>query len=845
MGEQSGMSMLDSLLGGDQSEAASPSSSSTQHHAPTLGSTRAESKVTTFAGSDLMQKHVADLSKEESDALADAIEAHLEVKRNIRRPFANHSRKGIGARRHMSMSTGENEKLNTNSHRIKSLSFMPSMHYNYTNDHDDGDSDLKNEDVPGVVNYLKSLESISGNSDNVSRTWEISSETTENAKKRHRVNSSVLETISESVHCCYTHFCCQSPRCLCKVISHKIVGSLSNLSTSALTVLLNGMGVTLFVALFLITSIRSGLSTSGQFGHAPASDPRYSPGANANTTVVYNKDVEALDIIGAGLAMALLVFVFILLLLVGKTITKWKAWHLWVFYCLTVAMFGVVYRYMIMIDAEDFILPIGWSVNNASQMVYNPFINELDEAGGFASQNQVPSSFRVLILFFYFSMTTQTSVGFGDIVPESMVVRVIAAFQMFLGLAFGSMLLGLTSESDMQLLLGARHRKLTLQMRKLVAWREQNVSRAQFKKRQALRRATVAQQSDNSCKTRCRLAVLDSCVGCCFDYDEKLSCSFLSRCVNNGVVVRVRRFLRSFLLTLTVVTVYGANALITMSRNSFENTQQANVTKNAEFYYENLIIQDRIDNWLFAFIAIVHLALLVVIIGTSMKFVRKTEQVTVQFLCNAFLATCTLFGSLYTLLSLWDPDSFSNTRDYFKAALEKSFSGKTSLAEILFRYFGVQFVTFQYYSITTMTTTGFGFVTPHSSFAQIVVMCQELLSVLFAQIVLGVGIQSVAVKLEMKKDPKKFDILNTATIEENIKRLMSNSTKFVQQSRIEEGKDVESQLPDDTTFRMGEKSESKPLNFSRNHFETNRARSSTECMEDLMLRISELEKAMN
>jgi|TARA_B110000208_G_C11693641_1_gene403267 hypothetical protein len=79
--------------------------------------------------------------------------------------------------------------------------------------------------------------------------------------------------------------------------------------------------------------------------------------------------------------------------------------------------------------------------------------------------------------------------------------------------------------------------------------------------------------------------------------------------------------------------------------------------------------------------------------------------------------------------------------------------------------------------MTTMTTTGYGYIGPSSILAMSIVMCQELLSFLFATYVLGIGIQSVATAIEMKRNPEKYGLVNAdVNLKANVAALLSSSS---------------------------------------------------------------------
>lgn len=229
---------------------------------------------------------------------------------------------------------------------------------------------------------------------------------------------------------------------------------------------------------------------------------------------------------------------------------------------------------------------------------------------------------------------------------------------------------------------------------------------------------------------------------------------------------------------------------------------------------------------------LVHIILLFVLLSVSMKYVKRTESVTIPFLCCSFLATCLIFGSMYTLLTLHDNHAFTHSNHYAEALKQRK--GEKHTISNLLKFLGHEFFTLQYYSMTTMTTTGFGFVHPNSIVAMIMVMCQELLSFLFATYVLGVGIQSVATAIEMKKNPNKYKGLNEdLDLSQNISILLSGKGDPFQ-LRDDEKKTATLDL----LFRKSDANEKYSTSYEdRNQ----RQRRGTATLNQLQDKISELE----
>jgi len=442
---------------------------------------------------------------------------------------------------------------------------------------------------------------------------------------------------------------------------------------------------------------------------------------------------------GCLLHMSIIVWSIVVLVVVAKSITRWKILQMWGFYLLSCVLFGCVYRFYFVLDVDGISLPNGWGYNQHQQLTY---VHALTNFTGSKQNSTGPLApeYQVSVMCLYFSITTQTSVGYGDIVPVAVWVRVVSAIHMFVGMVYGSMLVGLTMESDMSVLITSRHQQLTRQLERLVRWRKLEQDKQDYFM------GTTNNATDSSACTKYWARMKYGCAGCCCDYQGRCTCAFIKQCFRNAIVKRTRRFLRTHLLSFNVVVVLATNIILTVVAH--ENAESCSVE-------DSTCTQRRydLDEAPMTVATCVHLVLLIVLLSVSMKYVKKTEKVTVLFLCCSFLATCLIFGSMYSLLSLYDHDAFGHTSHY-AAALRGRNSRKTFESEIPF--LGQRFFTFQYYSMTTMTTTGYGYLFPNSVVAMVVVVCQELLSFLFATYVLGVGIQSVATSINMKKNPSKY-----------------------------------------------------------------------------------------
>jgi hypothetical protein len=628
----------------------------------------------------------------------------------------------------------------------------------------------------------------------------------------------LLSTSQSKSSCCNigSQFCCCSDRCLCKVL----VRHLSQWTTGSLVCTLHAVGILFILFHFVLLFIYGQQDVNGQ-KHLQLLDM----GRTAITVICYLT------------ASAQIMWSFLVLVVVAKSITRWNVVQMWSFYLLSCLSFACVYRFCFMIDADGISLPQGWNINTAHQLMYDAkssaaVVANKTSASLILQHNTtiIASELHVTVMTLYFSITTQTSVGYGDIVPISILSRGISTLHMFIGMVYGSMLVGLTIESDMSVLLSSRHHELSKQLKRLVAWRKQEDEKMYYKR-------NIAPIQDLSCCGQCWRTVIDQCVGCCCDYRGRCTCDFVRQCVRNSIVRRIRRFLRSSLLVFNLVVVLAVNIALTLRAQTMCRTQH---DKEACQGLTNVDVSIAVC---------VHVVLLIILLSVSMKYVKRTEKVTVWFLCCSFIATCVLFGSMYTLVSLWDDNAFSHTSKYTSALQKRASRGNTLETELFF--FGRGFFSFQFFSMTTMTTTGYGYIGPSSILAMSIVMCQELLSFLFATYVLGIGIQSVATAIEMKRNPEKYGLVNAdVNLKANVAALLSSSST-TKDDGGGSGSVLEDLLMGETGGSIDSGGSSSWLSGSEEHLGgeqkaelEHHSWKGSETVHELQLRISTLEQAL-
>ena len=120
---------------------------------------------------------------------------------------------------------------------------------------------------------------------------------------------------------------------------------------------------------------------------------------------------------------------------------------------------------------------------------------------------------------------------------------------------------------------------------------------------------------------------------------------------------------------------------------------------------------------------------------TSFKYVRGASAVSLSFLMRVFFSTSVVFAGIYSTISIYQKHAF----------VEVSFGRGKKLFEQ--SYWSIIYE-FLYFSVTTMTTTGYGSISPRTPIAQVFCSLEMIVSQLFTQVILSIGLQSVAMQLD-------------------------------------------------------------------------------------------------
>jgi len=138
------------------------------------------------------------------------------------------------------------------------------------------------------------------------------------------------------------------------------------------------------------------------------------------------------------------------------------------------------------------------------------------------------------------------------------------------------------------------------------------------------------------------------------------------------------------------------------------------------------------------FITFFQTALFVGVMWVSIRLVKKVgnADITAGFLIQSFLATALLFGGIYFVL--------------FAATPNHQFSHHTAMDLTIFEVLYV----FVHFSLTVMTTTGFGDVYARGVVARLFVLAQMLISILYSAVIIGLGTSQLIDEIGQKADAK-------------------------------------------------------------------------------------------
>lgn len=123
---------------------------------------------------------------------------------------------------------------------------------------------------------------------------------------------------------------------------------------------------------------------------------------------------------------------------------------------------------------------------------------------------------------------------------------------------------------------------------------------------------------------------------------------------------------------------------------------------------------------------------LFIVMNASLKLATSVQcnTITINFLIHSYLSTCILYGLIYLFL--------------FMSTSSHEFSHTTDLPLDIFNVF----IIYLYFSITVMTSTGFGDLYARGTIARVSVMSEMLVSVVYGFIIVGLGMSHIINKLD-------------------------------------------------------------------------------------------------
>ena len=289
-----------------------------------------------------------------------------------------------------------------------------------------------------------------------------------------------------------------------------------------------------------------------------------------------------------------LLFFFLMVLLAQKFV--WTTKETWMFYFSVIFSFAGFYFYLaLLIDAQCMEAPQHSPLPPAFNF---PPAWKIDTHGKCGIGGMTTSDVgSVFMIFVYYSVTTLTLVGFGDIAPLHYSVRMLANIEMLLGLFFAMVIVAMT--------LGTLRRHL------------------------------------NDIR------------------DKKTMGSRLlgRRFVMRRGLIRFRHFVRRWLLVVTIIVQFSHFAILYYaSPELFEKIQEQG---------EHYTIKGH-EAWIPLLSVIVQILVLVLLLAASLKYVRHSERITLNFLCQSFLSVCIHFAGIYQMSYLFSgmrawPDGVKST----------------------------------------------------------------------------------------------------------------------------------------------------------------------------------------
>ena len=148
---------------------------------------------------------------------------------------------------------------------------------------------------------------------------------------------------------------------------------------------------------------------------------------------------------------------------------------------------------------------------------------------------------------------------------------------------------------------------------------------------------------------------------------------------------------------------------------------------------------------------VIQILLVMSVVATALVYVRHSERITLNYLCQAFLSICIHFSGIYIMIFLFQGKSSWPT----VGVAEDNVNGDSGGISVRNEGFWGTAYRFLYVSIALMTTTGCNSLSPKSEIAIVAVTLQMIISFLFLAVILALGVSLV--NSERSKDRKSLD----------------------------------------------------------------------------------------
>jgi len=142
---------------------------------------------------------------------------------------------------------------------------------------------------------------------------------------------------------------------------------------------------------------------------------------------------------------------------------------------------------------------------------------------------------------------------------------------------------------------------------------------------------------------------------------------------------------------------------------------------------------------------IIHLGLVVL---TSIKLVKQVLHRTVSpwFLAQSYLSTILLYAGIYTMV--W---KMLIPKGVILSGQQPPFSGSLVFDNPDFQWC-LTWLSFLYFSTATMTTVGYGDISPSTWYTKLIVCSEMLFSIMYSAVILSIGLQHFTGSTYVKKE---------------------------------------------------------------------------------------------